>query len=70
MDYSKKITNILRQSSRPVEDINKLINNEVKTSIISYSDWIRYDDEIFGDFGMNKISTDKLYNRFIDETKP
>ena len=70
MDYEKKITNVLRQSSRPIEDINKLINNEIKSAIISYSEWLRYDDEIFGDFGMNKISPDKLYNRFIDETKP
>ena len=70
MDYKKKINNVLRQSCRPIDDLDKLINSEIKSAITAYSDWLRYNDEVFGDFGMNKISSDKLYNMFIDETKP
>lgn len=45
--------------------------HRVKTreEVLTFIEWLRYDDELFTLFGLNKISANDIYNRFLDETK-
>jgi hypothetical protein len=47
-------------------NIGKMSNKE---AVITFMEWLRYDDEMLEAFIANKIPPLTIYNRFIDETK-
>jgi hypothetical protein len=73
MDYTNKFGRVISETDDiacAADECNKICNQEIKKIVINFADWLRYDDEIFGLYGENKITTENLYNRFLDELKP
>lgn len=47
-------------------NLRKMSNKE---AVLTFMEWLRYDDEMLEAFIANKINPLTIYNRFIDETK-
>ena len=45
------------------------VERQVRETLIILLDWLKYDDEMLEKYVSGKISSDKIYNRFLDETK-
>lgn len=44
-------------------------DKEIKREVINVLDWLKYQDDLLDLFIMNKISSEKVYNRYLDEVK-
>jgi hypothetical protein len=72
MDYVNKFGGIINRVddvSIAAEDCNKFCNDKISEIAREFAEWLLYNDEVFSAYAMNKVSIDKLYNRFIDETR-
>lgn len=72
MDYTNKFGKVISETDDiacAANECNKICNKEIMKIATTFADWIRYDDEVFGMYACNKISIEKLFTRFLDETK-
>jgi hypothetical protein len=49
--------------------MEKQVEKQIQERVIILLDWLKYDDEMLEKYVSGKISSDKIYNRFLDETK-
>jgi len=45
------------------------VEKQIKETVIVLLDWLKYDDEMLEQYITGKISSEKIYNRFLDELK-
>jgi len=49
--------------------MSKEIDAYWKNEVINILEWLKYNDELFDRWIMNKISSKAVYNRYLDEMK-
>lgn len=72
MDLSNKFGQIINEYddiSLASENCNNICNQAIRKTCIDFAEWLLYDDEVFSLYATNKITIDKLFNRFLDESK-